>query len=218
MHSVHIYYRKIIILIVCFALTSVLVYRTSPSKVVNKQVPLSQALSDIKGWTSTRPVPLGQEIVDALELDDYVNQSYSKGDERVSLYIGYYLSTRKVGAAHSPLVCFPGQGWIISSKDRTALKIKGNEIHLLSMIVTRGQEKELVAYWFQSYDQTDPDTLSQKISLLWQKLLHEKENNAFVRVSISVGEKSLSEARDTVFEFIRSFYPVFLNYVKDNKP
>ncbi|OEU51217.1 MAG: EpsI family protein, partial [Desulfobulbaceae bacterium S5133MH15] len=131
---------------------------------------------------------------------------------------GYYLSTRKVGAAHSPLVCFPGQGWIISSKDRTALKIKGNEIHLLSMIVTRGQEKELVAYWFQSYDQTDPDTLSQKISLLWQKLLHEKENNAFVRVSISVGEKSLSEARDTVFEFIRSFYPVFLNYVKDNKP
>ena len=218
MHSVHIYYRKIIILIVCFALTSVLVYRTSPSKVVNKQVPLSQALSDIKGWTSTRPVPLGQEIVDALELDDYVNQSYSKGDERVSLYIGYYLSTRKVGAAHSPLVCFPGQGWIISSKDRTALKIKGNEIHLLSMIVTRGQEKELVAYWFQSYDQTDPDTLSQKISLLWQNLLHEKENNAFVRVSISVGEKSLSEARDTVFEFIRSFYPVFLNYVKDNKP
>ncbi len=218
MHSVHIYYRKIIILIVCFALTSVLVYRTSPSKVVNKQVPLSQALSDIKGWTSTRSVPLGQEIVDALELDDYVNQSYSKGDERVSLYIGYYLSTRKVGAAHSPLVCFPGQGWIISSKDRTALKIKGNEIHLLSMIVTRGQEKELVAYWFQSYDQTDPDTLSQKISLLWQNLLHEKENNAFVRVSISVGEKALSEARDTVFEFIRSFYPVFLNYVKDNKP
>ncbi len=214
MHSVHIYYRKIIILIVCFALTSVLVYRTSPSKVVNKQVPLSQALSDIKGWTSTKPVALDQEIVDALELDDYVNQSYSKGDERVSLYIGYYLSTRKVGAAHSPLVCFPGQGWIISSKDRTALTIKGNEIHLLSMIVTRGQEKELVAYWFQSYDQTSPGTFFQKVYSLWARLRYSREDNAFVRVSVPVDRHGAKKALSTAVGFIDAFYPSFLAYVK----
>lgn len=214
MHSVHIYYRKIIILIVCFALTSVLVYRTSPSKVVNKQVPLSQALSDIKGWTSTKPVALDQEIVDALELDDYVNQSYSKGDERVSLYIGYYLSTRKVGAAHSPLVCFPGQGWMISNKDRTALTIKGNEINLLSMIVTRGQKKELVVYWFQSYDQTSPGTFFQKVYSLWARLRYSREDNAFVRVSVPVDRQGAKKAFSTAVAFIDAFYPPFLAHVK----
>jgi len=42
-----------------------------------------------------------------------------------------------------------------------------------------------------------------------------REDNAFVRVSISLGQKSLAEAREIALEFIRSFYPAFLDYVKE---
>lgn len=93
MHSRQTHYRKIIILIACFILTSILIYRTPTSKAVPKQLPLSQALSDIKGWTSGEHTPLAPKIAKALELDNYANQNYSNGHKRVSLYIGYYFTT-----------------------------------------------------------------------------------------------------------------------------
>lgn len=208
---------KIIILIICLALTSILIYLRPSSKAVQNKVTLNQVLSELEGWRSSGLIELDPRIVNSLELDDYINQSYSNAKDAISLYIGYYLTTKKVGAAHDPLVCFPGQGWVVSDRQKRKIILNtnpGDSISYSSMIVQRGMQKEVLIYWFQSYDKTNPTTFSQKITSLWQNILHQREDNAFVRISISVGEKSLSECRETIFEFIRSFYPVFLNYVR----
>ena len=205
---------KLIILIICFALTSIVIYRTPSSKAVNKEVALADALSDIKGWAITGYTPLNPKIVKALELDDYVNHSYSNGNQVISLYIGYYLTTKKVGAVHSPLVCFPGQGWALSKAENKSLTVKGKNIHLMRMIVTRGELRELVLYWFQAFDKTSPGTLFQKVYALLAKFLHAKEDNAFVRVSIPIYNQDVEKAFISGTDFINSFYPVFLQYVK----
>lgn len=210
-------HRKIIILTLCFVLTSVFVYWKAPSIVAEKQVTLRQVLASINGWNSNGFSPFDQKIVDALELDDYANQSYTKGQDIVSLYIGYYLTTKKVGAAHDPLVCFPGQGWVLSDKKSGELILNqetDSSLSYSSMIAQRGQQKELIIYWFQSYDQTNPDTLSQKISSLWGKILNNREDNAFVRITTPIGQKSISESQEIAFKFIKDFYPVFLKYVR----
>jgi len=208
---------KLIILILCFVLTSFLIYRTPTSKGVNKQMPLSQALIDITGWTMSGYMPLNPKIVEALKLDDYVNKYYSDGNITISLYIGYYFTTKKVGAAHDPLVCFPGQGWVVSDtqKNKIVLNPKTRySVSYSSMVAQLGLQKELIVYWFQSYDKTNSDTFSQKITSLYQKIFHHREDNAFVRISVPFGEKSLAECRKAIFEFIQSFYPVFLDYIK----
>lgn len=209
------HYRKVIILVICFTLTSVLIYWQPSSKAVEKKLSLSQALSDIKGWKSNGSTPLDPRIVKSLKLDDYVNQTYSNGNNTVSLYIGYYLTTKKVGAAHSPLVCFPGQGWVLSDVEEKSLKIGKASIHLLDMLAARGQSKELVLYWFQAYDRTSPGTFLQKIYTLWAKFIHHREDNAFVRVSIPMENQAKSRAFDTGFAFINEFYPQFLKYVRE---
>jgi EpsI family protein len=166
----------------------------------------------MKGYT-----PLGPKIVEALELDDYANQNYSNGNDTISLYIGYYFTAKKIGVAHDPLVCFPGQGWVVSDKkkDKIVLNPKpGDSISYSSMIVHRGLQKELIIYWLQSYDKANPDTFSQKITYLYQKIFQHREDNAFVRVSTPMVEKSLSECQETIHKFIRAFYPIFLNYVR----
>ena len=210
-------HRKIIILALCFVLTSVFVYWKAPSIAIEKNISLKQALADIYGWENNGFSSLDQKIVDALELDDYVNQSYTKRQDIVSLYIGYYLTTKKVGAAHDPLVCFPGQGWVLTDKKSGKLILNqetDSSLSYFSMIAQRGQQKELIIYWFQSYDQTNPDTLSQKISSLWGKILNNREDNAFVRITTPIGGKSISESQETIFKFIQDFYPVFLEYVR----
>ena len=206
--------HKLVILIICFGLTSVLIYRAHSSNPVKKQMPLAQALANINGWTISGNAPLDPKIVKALELDDYVNHSYSNGNNKLSLYIGYYLTTHKVGAAHSPLVCFPGQGWVLSEAENKSLTVQGNDIHLMSMIVTRGELKELVLYWFQAFDKTSAGTFLQKVYALLAKFIHAREDNAFVRVSMPLQGESLEEALETMFAFIRDFYPVFLTYIR----
>jgi EpsI family protein len=177
-------------------------------------LPLSQALLSIKGWSGSGPVALGPKIKNALELDDYANQSYSNGEATVSLFIGYYLTTKKVGAAHSPLVCFPGQGWVVSGKEEKSIAVSGRDIHFTLMTVERGQEKDLILYWFQAYDKTAPGTFLQKVYTLLAKWLHSREDNAFVRVSVPVRDQGLNEALATAEAFIKAFYPVFLEYVR----
>ena len=209
---------RITILIICFCLTSLLIYlKPAASMNPEKQVPLSEALSEIPGWHMTEKDPVEEKVASALELDDYVNQTYSNGKSRVSLYIGYYLSSGKVGAAHSPLVCFPGQGWNLSKVTKGEITAGDSGMHVVNyseMIAQRDQEEILIMYWFQSYDNTNPDTFKQKISLLLAKYLGKGEDNAFVRITIPLKENDVSESRLIGSEFIRSFYPVFLSYVK----
>lgn len=212
--------RKIIILIACFALTGIFIYLQPETTASLKKTPLHQALLEIKGWKNFGFSPFDPEIVEALKLDDYVNQQYSNGSSSVFLYIGYYFTTKKVGAAHDPLVCFPGQGWMLSGKEKSKLILDtetGESISYSMMIAHRRQQTELIIYWFQSYDQTSPDTFSQKIASFVNKIYNSGEDNAFVRITMPVGEKSISECRETIFNFIRAFYPVFLNYIKEDK-
>lgn len=185
---------------------------------MKKPIPLTQALSSLEGWTAGDHVPLDSKTIAALELDDYVNQSYFNGNERVFLYIGYYLTASKVGAAHDPLVCFSGQGWVVKDRQKGKLLLTGNpadSIFYTTMTVERGGERQVMVYWFQSYDQASPDTFSQKITSLWKRFANQAQDNAIVRISIPVGEKSLSESRQTALAFAQSFYPLFLNYVKE---
>jgi EpsI family protein len=205
---------KLVILILCFALTSVIIYWHPSSKAVEKKIPLSKALSNINGWAMTGNTPLDPTIVKALELDDYINQNYSNGSNTISLYIGYYLTTKKVGATHSPLVCFPGQGWAVSNTKDESLTIGAHHLQLASMIIDMGPRKELVLYWYQSFDKTSSGTFLQKIYALWAKFLNRGEENAFVRISISMDRQSIEKAFITGVEFINTFYPPFLKYVK----
>ena len=205
---------KLVILILCFALTSVVIYRHPSSKAVEKKISLSQALSDINGWVMGGYTPLDPTIVKALELDDYINQNYSNGNNTISLYIGYYLTTKKVGAAHSPLVCFPGQGWVVSNTKDESLTIGGHHLQLASMVIDMGQRKELVLYWYQSFDKTSSGTFLQKIYAIWAKFLNRGEENAFVRVSIPINNNGVEKAFASGAGFINAFYPVFLDYIK----
>jgi EpsI family protein len=207
---------KIILLVFCLALTSILVYWQPDTKAAKKQLTLDELLTDIKGWRSKGLVPLDQEILGSLELDDYVNHYLSNGRETVSLYIGYYLTSKKVGAAHSPQVCFPGQGWVLSDSENKSLKIGGEKINLTTMVASLGPRKELLIYWFQAYDLTSPETFLQKLNTLWSKFRNGRTDNAFVRVMVPLNDNSMETAYVTGVKFIEAFYPRFLEYVKEN--
>ena len=184
---------------------------------VEKEQRIASALSSMGDWHVTSLVPLQSEIIDALKLDDYLYQNYRSRDRFVSLYIGYYLTTKKVGAAHDPLVCLPGQGWLIKEKGRGTLELDGvdggGSLSYATMIVERNAEKEFFLYWFQAYDKAVPDTLLQKFVSLTNRLKGLGQDNAFVRLSCSMNGRTEQECERELIDFVRVFYPRFLQYI-----
>ena len=206
--------RKIVTVVIYLIVTGIVVYPQIDS-VSKKKIPLYRALAKIESW-QVEQIPLEKKIVDALELDDYVNQKYKKGQDSVSLYIGYYLTSKKVGSAHSPLVCFPGQGWHLSNFEKKVAILGDETINLQQLIASYKGRKELLIYWFQSYDKTSQGTFVQKLNTLYSKLINRREDNAFVRVMVPMDGISDSEAYQIGVKFIKSFYPIFLKYVRED--
>lgn len=211
--------KKIIIVVILFLLSALFVYGKPDPKRSIKNRSLNEALAEVDGWKAGPSLPFDKVVVESLALDDYLNRVYRKGNKSVSLYIGYYLTSGKVGASHDPLVCFPGQGWDVLDQDSGSIKIGEGANPTVSysvMKVKRGAEaSQIILYWFQSYQAANPNTLLQKITTVMQKFTDAKEDNAFVRLSCAAAEKSESECIETMQDFTRAFYPVFLEYIRE---
>lgn len=178
--------------------------------------PLNNVLDTLPGWSASANNSMGAAIEDALHLDDYLFRSYRHGQDQVTLYVGYYRSADKVGAAHDPMVCFTGQGWQPTQRASGSYRIAGPQpytINYSSMVAERQTEKELVVYWFQTNGATSAGTFGQKVAMAWDRLRGAPEESAFVRLSTNLGNESTEVARKRIFAYIETFYPVFYHYV-----
>jgi EpsI family protein len=213
----HISRSKIIGVVVCFIIAAIFVYWQPDSKIAKKERSLVQNLADIEGWKNSGLIQIDNRIVNVLNLDDYVNNYFTNGDAIVSLYIGYYLTSKKVAAAHSPLVCFPGQGWDLSDFEKKSVKVGSHTINLMRIIASTPQRKELLIYWFQAHEKTSSGTFFQKINTLLSKFIDGREDNAFVRVTVPMKNMDADQTYKIGVDFIKAFYPRFLEHVKEDQ-
>ncbi len=208
---------RCLIVIVCFALTAFAIYQKDINKNVSKNKSITQVTENIaNGWEKLDVKQLDNKIIIALDLDEYVNNIFYKNNNQVFLYVGYYYSSKKISAAHSPLVCYPGQGWNILNKKKSKETIRKSEINIVSMEITKSGKKELILYWFQVHDKTSTGTFFQKIYSLLNMLIQKSNENAFVRVSVPMDSISRGKAYDIGIDFINAFYPGFLTYMQKN--
>jgi EpsI family protein len=209
-----------IIIVGSLLLLTVLLIRQkadSTKSSVNSE-PLRESLQCVGDWQAGPPILVDKAIKESLDLDDYVFSTYSNGREGVTLYIGYYYTQKKVGAAHSPLVCFPGQGWLISDRQEGTIRVGKNAVQKESIVLRRGEQKILAVYWFQALNRTSSGTFRQKINLFLNTLQNitsdrRREDNAFVRIMVPIIGDDVETAGETANRFIEDFYPVFLHHI-----
>ena len=207
-------YRRLIYTFVCFLIAASIIYLNPSDGSISVKEPLNLVFSVVDEWEPVNVIEMQESFVDSLSLDDYLFRSYIKDGKTVNLYIGYYQTAEKIGAAHSPLVCFPGQGWTISTPRTMNIRSDAGMVHSARITAAKDGQQELIVYWFQSYDRTSGGTFMQKINGLWGRLKGNPADNAFVRVSVSVVDNNTDEAERNAVNFIKDYYPLFLAYIK----
>lgn len=153
----------------------------------------------INEWRGA-PFALEQRYIDRLRFDDYVLADYrSGGEQSVNFYAAYYRSQRKGQSAHSPQSCLPGGGWEIESLTRTALSSDASPTRPVianRAVIQKGDQKQVVLYWFKQRDRYLADEYAVKLYLLWDALWRQRTDGALVRLASLVAPGESEAAVD----------------------
>ncbi len=205
---------KLLILIVLFLGTSALVYGMKQPDTFEGKTALNEQLLNIPDYPTTHKIALNKDALRMLKLDDYLFADYQGPTGKVNLYIGYYYTAAKAYASHSPLVCYPSQGWKIDSGPTAGiLNIPPSTIHYEEITTSLGEKKELVLFWYQSRLQTATQIYKNKINMGYNKLVHNDQQHGFVRVAVPFAGADQNDARTRATEFIKNFYPKFVHFI-----
>jgi len=167
-------------------------------------------------------VGMGQEFIDALKFDDYIVGNYSQKGDRlpVNFYVAYYASQRKGASAHSPKSCMPGDGWRIGEFEQRQIgqheTSRGEKLMVNRAVISKGNNRQLVYYWFQQRGRIITNEYLVKWFLFWDALTEQRTDGALVRLVVNLPEGSSElEADNKLTAFMDSVFPKLESYIPD---
>jgi exosortase D (VPLPA-CTERM-specific) len=150
-----------------------------------------------------------------LGLDDYVLADYRRGEQIVNFYAAFYGSQRKGVSPHSPQVCIPGGGWLITSLERVPVTlVDGSTFEVNRTLIERDGQRQLVYYWFEQRGRRIANEYWMKWYLLVDALVRNRSDGALVRVTTPVlASESAGNADQRVVDFVKLTAPKLGAYV-----
>ena len=194
------------ILIGGFALAQVVGGRDEDKPARSPLILFPSALGDWQGKLDTLPA----DIERGLGFDDYYLADFVGPEAKpVNFYVAYYASQRKGVSPHSPQVCIPGGGWVISSLSRVPVSlVDGGEVEVVRVVIDKENQRQVVYYWFEQRGRHIANEYLMKWYLLKDALLRNRTDGALVRVTTVVVPGEADDAPDQrLAAFIRLAMP-----------
>jgi EpsI family protein len=178
--------------------------------------PLASLPIEIGAWQAAGDMPIDDESLGVLGVDDYVNRVYQKaGTAPVSLYIGYYASQRQGDTIHSPQNCLPGAGWQATESGLATLDLGGRSLDVNRYMVQKGLSRQVVLYWYQGRGRVIANEYANKMWLMFDAAKLHRTNGSLVRVVAPVASVTggIAGADTAAADFARSLYPGLPSYL-----
>jgi exosortase D (VPLPA-CTERM-specific) len=181
--------------------------------------PARQALTNfpdkIGNWTA-KESSMDKAVEKYLGVDDYLLADYSNQKEgAINFYVAYYASQRKGVSPHSPQVCMPGGGWVISSLDRITIEVAGKkDFHVNRTVINKDNHKQVVYYWFEQRGRHIANEYYMKWYLLQDSIQRNRTDGALVRVTTHLRPNEPEEQADKRIQtFLAQSVPYLETYV-----
>ncbi len=200
---------SIVILLLSLVLAQFLDKRTElyPGHVSFVNFPMT--LDDWQG----RHDKLDPQVVEKLGMTDYLLANYQNDKQpSVNFYLAYYQSQRKGVSPHSPRVCIPGGGWEINDLQR--ITARGHPVN--RVIIKKGEQRQLVYYWFQGHGRIVANEYINKWFLFVDSLFKNRTDGSLIRVVTNVApQEDLSVADERLLDFMSYAEPELKHYILD---
>lgn len=198
------------ILTVALLLQGVLLYAFSRNEILPTPPPLSSFPTMVGPWTMIQEGYVDEETMSVLRADDTLTRTYARPTDRMAtnLFIAAFLSQRTGKAPHSPKNCLPGAGWVQSESGIVSVPVPGfGNIEANRYIVSKGDSRSVVLYWYQSRDRSVASEYKAKVYVVMDSMRYNRTDTALVRVVVPVINKDDDAAVKLATEFVQGMYP-----------
>jgi EpsI family protein len=197
--------------------TALLLETRSRKEVIAPHLPLSGFPRSFEAWTS-KDVPIDQETLDILGPGDFLLRVYedrAAQDLPVDLFIAYFPSQRAGDTIHSPKNCLPGAGWQPVDSSRVTLSLSGRPSFPANRyLIARGDERELVFYWYQAHDRAVASEYWAKFYLIADAIRMNRSDGSLVRLAARLSPRELpGDAENRLLALAEHVVPLLNSYV-----
>ncbi len=201
-------YTKTFITLAIFLIAAAVTFFAGQTERIAPNKPFSEFPLDIDEWKGVTS-ELDEKVYNILGVEDYILANYRKpSGEMVNLYVGFYQSQKEGDIIHSPKNCMPGAGWNITetSIETVPLDSTGKNMKVIKLLLQKGQEKQIVLYWFQSRGRIISSEYMEKVWLVIDSIFRHRTDGSFVRLITPV-VKDETTSVNLLKEFAQKAFP-----------
>lgn len=202
------------IVTVILMVQAVLFYTASHGEATPLAAPLVGFPMNVGSWHTVQVGIMPQDELDVLRADDTMIREYSSSEGSGSIFIAYFRTQRQGQSPHSPKNCLPGSGWQPEpDSGRIDVPVGDSTIRVNRYIVSKGEQKDVVFYWYQSQGRVIADEFAAKFFLVEDSIRKHRSDTSLVRIITTVSGNDINRAGKVGLDMVKTFYPVVKNYL-----
>jgi EpsI family protein len=210
--------KRILIVVFLLLATAAANYGLSRPEVKLPRTALQEFPTSIGDWRSIGNHRLDPEVLDVLQVDDYLLRSYGNlRGQVIGLYVGYFETQRDGKQNHSPRQCLPGAGWRIAESRIIPLRSGSRdqpEAPINLYLMQKGDRQDLYLWWYQSRGRVYANEYLNKLYMVLDSVTMNRTDGALVRVNMPVNPDA-AKTLQSQLEFVNLIMPVLPEYVPE---
>jgi EpsI family protein len=200
----------------------VLVFQASASRMlkIDEQKIGIPGLHDIP-WDLGSWKALGEQSMDAgttayLKPDEYILRDYVNAGNGggIGLFVAYFKSLQNTYGPHSPRICLPGSGWLVSSSKITNIAVPGRPggIPVNQFTMEKSGQRILVLYWYQNDRNVWAEEYQGKMRLLPDLIRYRRSDVSLVRLIAPMRGLTPDSELASAVEFTQRVFPLLTEH------
>ena len=142
-------------------------------------------------------VPIPPRTREALGSGDFMERMYTRSvaEPPVDLFLAYISNQKAGNTIHSPQHCLPGSGWMLVKSKRIKLPTpKEGEITVNCYLISKGLQREVVLYWYQSQGRAVANEYASRLYLVVDTIRSGRTDGGIVRLITPLAEEESTES------------------------
>jgi EpsI family protein len=167
-------------------------------------------------WEATSEQSIGSDVEAYLKPDEYILRDYAdhRSPATIDLFVAYFKSLQNAYGPHSPRICLPGSGWLVSSSKIINIAVPGRPagIPVNQFTMEKNSQRILVLYWYQNDRDVWAEEFHAKLRLLPDLIRYRRSDVSLVRLVAPLQNSSSDLALGDCIHFTERIFPLLAQH------
>jgi EpsI family protein len=163
-------------------------------------------------WRADNEGSMGADVTAYLRPDEYILRDYidQQSGGTINLFVAYFKSLQNTYGPHSPRICLPGSGWLVSSSKVIQIPVAGRPegVPANEFTMEQGTQHILVLYWYQNDRDIWSEEFHAKLRLLPDLIRYRRSDVSLVRLVAPMNGLTPGSELANCVQFTQKMFPM----------